>query len=248
MTEFQIRTPEMHAQAEFGIAAHWAYAEAGKESLARPERFRWVEQLRDWQRGVRGTDEFLDALRIDFFRDRIFVFTPRGDVIELPEGATPLDFAYHIHSEIGDQAIGAKVNDKFTGLDAALRNGDVVDIVTQRGKKPKAKLLEVAKTSLARNHIRKTLREMGTPIAPTTPAPLRAEIALGVEDRVGLLKDVTVVVSKLGLNMNRVEGKGEGTHGRIQLTVTISTRGDLKRLLERLKNVKGVFDASGRIV
>lgn len=248
ITEFQIRTPEMHAQAEHGIAAHWHYGEHGKKSLPRAERFRWVEQLRDWQKEVRGTDEFLDALRIDFFRDRIFVFTPKGDVVELPEGANLIDFAYHIHSDIGDQASGGKVNDRFVSLDTPLANGDVVEIIKKKGKKPSPKWLDLTRTSLARSHVRKSLREQGVETASPKTAAVRAEIVLGVADRIGLLKDVAIVVSRLGHNMTRVEGVGRGTTGAISLTVTLQTRADLKKLLERLRNVRGVFDASGRIV
>lgn len=248
VTEFQIRTPQMHAQAEYGIAAHWHYAERGKESLKRPERFRWVEQLRDWQKEVRGTDEFLDALRIDFFRDRIFVFTPKGDVIELPEGASPVDFAYHIHSDIGNQAVGAKVNERFVGLDTTLNNGDVVEIIVQKGKKPTIKWLELARTSLARGQLRKALREQGIEVLPPSPTPLRAEITLGVEDRVGMLQEITNIVSRAGLNMERVEGRGEGEVGKIRLVVLLQSRSEFKKLLEQLQALKGVLDASGRII
>jgi GTP pyrophosphokinase len=248
IVEFQIRTPEMHAQAEYGIAAHWLYSESGKESLKRPERFRWVEQLRDWQREVRGTDEFLDTLRIDFFKDRIFVFTPKGDVIELPDGATPIDFAYHIHSELGDTAIGAKINDRFQGLDTILRNGDVVEILTKRGQKPSPKWLEFARTSLARGHIRKALREQGIETAPLRPTPFEAEVQLTVEDRVGLLKDVTTVIARFGFNMKRIVGKGEGTTGKITFTVKVHDRSDLRRILDRLRDVPGVLEASGKII
>lgn len=248
VTEFQIRTPEMHAQAEYGIAAHWHYSEKGKESLERPERFRWVEQLRDWQQEVRGTDEFLDALRIDFFQDRIFVFTPKGDVIELPEGATPMDFAYHIHSQIGNQAVGAKVNGRFMGMDATLNNGDVVEILIQKGKRTTPKMLDIARTSMARGHIRKALRDQGINLPPPSPTPLRAEISLGVEDRVGMLQEITSVVSRAGFNMSRVEGRGEGAVGKITLTVTVPSRSALNRLLEKLRGSKGVLDASGRII
>lgn len=243
ITEFQIRTREMHEQAEYGIAAHWAYTEAGKKSAHRPGHLHWIEQLRDWQQEVSGTDEFLDALKIDFFRDRIFVFTPKGDVIELPDGATPIDFAYHIHSEIGDAAIGANVNDTFRGLDTILQNGDVVEVMTQKGKKPTVKWLEIATTSAARGHIRKTLRAQG--IEPPTPKrpPLRATIELLVEGRVGLLKDVTAATAKGGISVHEIEGTDQGIH----LIVTLTARKDFKQLVSRLEKVKGVLAVSGRI-
>ena len=248
ITEFQVRTPEMHAQAEYGIAAHWAYTEAGKSAVAVHNRFRWVEQLRDWQKEVSGTQEFLDTLKIDFFRDRIYVFTPKGEVLELPEGATPIDFAYHVHSEIGDQAVGARVNDKFVGLDVPLANGDVIEVLTQKGKKPSVKWLEIAKTTAARHHIRKSLREHGIEVAAPPPQPLRAEVALEAEDRVGLAKDITTTVSRAGYNIVSLEGKGKGEGGDFHMIVTIASRAELRKLLERLKKVKGVLEVTGRIV
>ena len=241
ITEFQIRTPEMHSQAEYGIAAHWAYSEAGKRAVKKPGHLHWIEQLRDWQQEVRGTDEFLDALKIDFFHDRIFVFTPKGDVIELPEGATPLDFAYHIHSEIGDSIIGAKVNDKFRGIDATLENGDVVEVMTQKGKKPSVKWLEIARTSAARSHIRKALRAQGIePPKPKKPI-IRARYDLVIEGRVGLLKDVSSAVSKGGINIHQIEGSDQSIH----LVVTLTERKDFKPILARLRRIKGVVGVSG---
>ena len=243
ITEFQIRTPEMHQQAEYGIAAHWAYAEAGKKAVKKPGHLHWIEQLRDWQHEVRGTDEFLDALKIDFFHDRIFVFTPKGDVIELPEGATPLDFAYHIHSEIGDSIIGAKVNEKFRGIDAVLENGDVVEVMTQKGKKPSVKWLEIARTSTARSHIRKALRAQGIePPKPQKPL-IRARFDLTIEGRIGLLKDVSATVSKGGINIHQIEGTDQGIH----LVLTLTERKDFKKILARLKKVKGVVGVTGHL-
>lgn len=161
IVEIQIRTPEMHHENEFGIAAHWAYSEEGKSSKKTLERVRditWVNQLREWHAHFQNAREFLESLKIDFFKDRIFVFTPKGEVIDLPEGATPVDFAYHIHSDIGDGATGAKINGKMTGLDRELKNGDVVEILVQKNKKPSRQWLEFVKTSIARKHIRERLR------------------------------------------------------------------------------------------
>ncbi|MEK7178224.1 MAG: RelA/SpoT family protein, partial [Patescibacteria group bacterium] len=128
ITEIQIRTPEMHAQAENGIAAHWAYKERNYEDKnlypkIDAKEIAWVEQLREWQKAVRGSDEFLESLKIDFFKDRIFALTPQGDVIDLPEGATPVDFAYQIHTTIGNECAGAKINGKIVALDTRLKSG-----------------------------------------------------------------------------------------------------------------------------
>jgi len=160
--EIQIRTPQMHEEAEFGIAAHWAYSEQGKPKkggLVNQKKFVWVKQLQEWQKSVSGTEEFLESLKIDFFKDRIFTFTPRGDVIDLPEGATPIDFAYEIHTDIGNHCAGAKVNNKMVSLDTPLKNGDVVEIMIQKNKKPSAGWLDFVKTSQARTRIRSFLKK-----------------------------------------------------------------------------------------
>lgn len=160
ITEIQIRTVEMHHEDEEGIAAHWAYKEGRHTTkpLQKARELAWVRQLRDWMKQFQDEREFLESLRIDFFKDRIFVFTPKGEVIDLPQGATPIDFAYHIHSEIGDRAMGAKTNGRMIALDAELQSGDVVEILTQKKKKPSPKWLDFVKTSEARRHIQVALR------------------------------------------------------------------------------------------
>ncbi len=167
IVEIQIRTPEMHQEAESGIAAHWAYSEEesnekrhrGAKTLQHSRDVAWIKQLRDWHARFEDPNEFLESLKIDFFKDRIFVFTPKGEVIDLPEGSTPVDFAYHIHSDIGDQATGAKINGKMIALDTSLKNGDVVEILIQKNKKPSSQWLEFVKTSLARKHIQSYLKK-----------------------------------------------------------------------------------------
>ncbi|HVM76953.1 MAG TPA: RelA/SpoT family protein [Candidatus Paceibacterota bacterium] len=164
--EFQIRTQEMHDENEYGVAAHWLYdqkrrgeAVSGKKLAKEIE---WVQQLKHWQEHFSGKsenpDEFLEAMKINFFTDRIFAVTPHGDVIDLPQGATPIDFAYHVHSEIGNSATGARVNGGLVPLDYVLKSGDVVEIITQKGKKPSADWLRFVKTAIARDHIRTVLR------------------------------------------------------------------------------------------
>ena len=158
ITEFQIRTSKMHTEAEEGICAHWAR----KEEIAfktQRRKFAWVQQLRNWQKEVSGTKEFLKGLKFDFFKNRIFVFTPKGDVIDLPEGASSVDFAYVVHSEIGDKCAGAKVNGKMVPLSQPLKNGDMVEIIVGKSKKPSQKWLEFTKTNLARSNIKKWLKK-----------------------------------------------------------------------------------------
>lgn len=159
IAEIQIRTSTMDDEAEYGIAAHFTY----KENLKRqpgdklPKKFAWLAQLADVQKSIAEPEEFLEHLTMDFFKDRIFILTPKGDVVDLPEDATPIDFAYAIHSDIGDHVFGAKMNGKMVPLDSRLRNGAIVDIITKESAKPVPKWIEYAKTSMARRHIRSYL-------------------------------------------------------------------------------------------
>lgn len=151
--EFQIRTPEMHEEAEYGVAAHWHYDERGSRLPMR--EIRWVKELAEIQKEMLTKLSDLEELKVDFLQTRIFVFTPKGDVIDLPEDATPVDFAYHIHSDIGDKCTGARVNDKMVSLDTALKNGDVVEIVVDKHRKgPNEDWLKFVKTHTAKYHIR----------------------------------------------------------------------------------------------
>lgn len=185
ITEFQIRTPEMHQEAEVGIAAHWYYSERKglKDYLKRiftkaPEKeLQWIQQLREWQKDITGSpDEFFQSLKIDFFKDRIFVFTPDGDIINLPEDATPVDFAYHIHSEIGHHCQGARVDSRFVALNTPLRNGQVVEIITQRRQQPSADWLKFVKTNLAKTRIRQWLNKNQAAPPPTSEEKPELEI------------------------------------------------------------------------
>lgn len=157
IVEFQIRTNEMHEEAEYGIAAHWNYKEGeriGKES------FLWIEELLKWQQQIKDNEQFLKTVKFDIFQNRIFVFTPRGDVIDLPENSTPIDFAYHVHSSMGDKCVGAKVNGQMVNLGHNLKSGDIVEILTDKNRKlPNPDWLEIAKTSMARSKIRASLNK-----------------------------------------------------------------------------------------
>ncbi len=151
--EFQIRTTEMHEEAEYGVAAHWHYDENG--ALIPKKELRWVKELAEIQKDLLNGLSDLEEIKVNFLQDRIFVFTPKGDVIDLPEGATPIDFGYHIHSDIGNKCSGAIVNDKLTSLETALKNGDVVEILVDKNRKgPNPDWINVVKTQTARAHIR----------------------------------------------------------------------------------------------
>jgi GTP pyrophosphokinase len=153
--EVQIRTRQMHEVSEAGIAAHWRYKEGSRGDRRYDEKLAWVRQLIDWQRDVSDATEFVEGIKLDVFQDQVFVFTPKGDVKDLPAGATPLDFAYRIHTDVGHRTIGAKVNNRLVPLDYKLRNGDIVEIVTTKAAHgPSRDWLNIVRTSHAREKIR----------------------------------------------------------------------------------------------
>lgn len=159
IVEFQIRTEKMHEEAEFGIAAHWHYDEKGKAPSEVEKRLEWVKDLGERQKTkIKSAGDYLSSLeilKIDVFQDHIFVFTPKGDVIDLPEGATPIDFAYAIHSDIGNTCVGARVNDHIVGLDTKLSSGDCCDIIVDKNRKgPNPDWIKFVKTNAAKSHIK----------------------------------------------------------------------------------------------
>jgi GTP pyrophosphokinase len=155
--EIQVRTQEMHQFAEYGIAAHWRYKEGGK-GKADPKyesKLAWIRQLMEWQHDVSDATEFVESLKVDVFHDQVFVFTPKGEVKELPAGSTPIDFAYRIHSDVGHRCIGAKVNGRIVPLDHKLRSGDIVEIITSKAARgPSRDWLTIVRTPGAREKIR----------------------------------------------------------------------------------------------
>jgi GTP diphosphokinase / guanosine-3',5'-bis(diphosphate) 3'-diphosphatase len=157
--EIQIRTREMHRTAEYGIAAHWKYKEGARAGNEVDETLSWFRQVLEWQQDAREPEEFMEFLRIDLFQDEIFVFTPSGDVKQLPRGATPIDFAFAVHTEVGTRCAGAKVNGRITPLSRELRNGDTVEILTDAKQRPSRDWLAFVKTARARNKIRQWIKE-----------------------------------------------------------------------------------------
>ena len=159
IVEFQIRTPRMHEEAEYGIAAHWNYKE--DNSNLQKNNIKWLSELVEWQKQIQDNDQFLQTVKFDIFQNRIFVFTPKGDVIDLPEGATPIDFAYHLHSNIGDKCVGARVNEQLMRLDSELKSGDIVEIIIDKNRKgPSTDWLEMAHTSMAKSKIKNSLNKL----------------------------------------------------------------------------------------
>lgn len=161
--EIQIRTKEMHNEAEHGIASHLGYKEHGENLTASEleKKVGWTKELLEWQKGVSQHKEFLTNLKNDFFEKRVFVFTPKGDVIDLPEGSTPIDFAYAVHSDIGDHVSGAKINGKLIPLETILKSNDIIEIDIKKEAYPKRKWLDMCKTTIAKRRIRQYIREHG---------------------------------------------------------------------------------------
>ncbi|AEF95104.1 (p)ppGpp synthetase I, SpoT/RelA [Desulfotomaculum nigrificans CO-1-SRB] len=158
--EIQIRTWDMHRVAEYGIAAHWKYKEGKQGDQDLDKKLAWLRQMMDFQHDARDAREFMENLKIDLFSQSVFVFTPKGDVMELPAGATPLDFAYRIHTDVGHRTVGAKVNGRIVPLDYKLKNGNIIEIITSKASSgPSRDWLNIVKTSQAKNRIRQWFKK-----------------------------------------------------------------------------------------
>jgi GTP diphosphokinase / guanosine-3',5'-bis(diphosphate) 3'-diphosphatase len=249
IVEFQIRTVEMHQEAEFGIAAHWAYSELGKPKFSKfktiGKKFNWVGQLQKWQKELEksrpSSEELLESLKIDFFKDRIFVLTPKGDVIDLPQGATPLDFAYHIHSEIGNRAAGAKINGKLVSFSRELLSGEIVEVITQKQKKPSKEWLSIVKTGLAKNRIRKALKlSPGDSFLTILEKPV--EIQIYGRNRVGFIKDITNVFARYRINLQTLSAERSGSEAApIRLAFVPKNKTEVDKIIKHLEKISGVL-------
>lgn len=240
-TEFQIRTQEMDEHNEYGIAAHWAYSESKgskdyfnkRPVFVEARELSWIGQLKQWQEKMNDSDEFIDSLKIDFFKNRIFVITPRGEAIDLPVGATPVDFAYAIHSDIGDHCVGAKVNNRMVQLEYVLQSGDLVEILTQKNKKPNLSWLQFAKTRHARQRIRSDAR-------PADRSNLVFTVA--AQDRRGLAKDVTSVFANSRIDIMSIDLPSTSTGSIATLKVTVGPDSAAKadKVVLKLRSLPGV--------
>lgn len=254
--EIQIRTKDMHDEDQYGVAAHWLYKEKGSSKISGKklaEELTWVQQLKTWQDHFSGqtTDaaEMLQAMKVDFFQHRIFAVSPRGDVVDLPAESTPVDFAYHVHSEVGDTCTSAKVNGILVPLDHKLKSGDVVQILTQKGKKPSEDWLRFAKTTIARDHIRMALRSRNK-LIKGTKGPTHCELKLTVENRVGLIKDISAVIARnhIGiLSFHSDDPKGN-RYSFDKVEIQISEKTKIEKLIVKIKAISGVKEISYRLI
>lgn len=196
IAEIQIRTNEMHQRAEYGVASHWYYSERKgfRDYLRRlisksPKELAWVDEMAKRQKSIVNSESTIEDLKIDFLKDRIFVFTPQGDVLDLPDKSTPIDFAYYVHSEIGNTFVGAKINDAIVSMDTELKNGDVVEIITSPSAHPTQKWLSVANSSLARHHIRHWVNtQFKQPINPSLTSAIIKKAKDLIPKRITLIK------------------------------------------------------------
>ncbi len=250
ITEIQIKTEQMHEEAEHGIAAHFAYQQLKgtkaylekSVALADKKELAWIQQLRSWQKDFTNPEEFVQSLKIDFFQERILVLTPKGEVFDLPVGATPVDFAYQIHTDIGNHCAGAKVNGKIAPLDHKLRSGDLVEIITQKNKNPSEAWLSFVRTGSARNHIRAALRHSAPALVRKVPQAI--EIKLTVKDRLGLLTDISKIISRSHVNIQSVSTKLP----MVKIICPPLPRDKAEKLLDKIKKIKEVKEASFRLV
>jgi GTP pyrophosphokinase len=247
--EFQIRTKEMHEENEHGVAAHWTYKEnEGKKTppkKSEEKEISWIRQLQNWQEYFSGkkmdSEEFMQAMKIDFFKERIFAITPRGDVIDLPAGATPVDFAYHVHSEIGNTCAGARVNGVLVPLDYELRSGDMVEIVTQKGKRPAEAWLKFVKTAIARERIRAAMREKNN-FSKGIMKPTRTELKITTDSRVGFIKDISATINRNHMKILafHTENPRDSRLAFNKIEIQSIDKPKIEKLILKLKKINGV--------
>ena len=262
--EVQIRTWEMNRVAEEGIAAHWRYKEGSVASKTDEKQFAWLRQLMEWQKNLQDPAEFLESVRMNLFPDDVYVFTPGGDVKTFPKGATPIDFAYSIHSEVGEKCMGAKVNGKMVPLRSKLKNGDIIEIITSSKQHPSKDWLEFVKTpraktkirqwinnqekeesiNLGRNFLEKALEQVHMSIANITKSDQLSAIAKELS-----FHSVEDLVAQIGLG----KVSPRQVIGRLRLKLGIKEEkpaGLVSKMVDRIKrrrddhgiNVKGVSD------
>ncbi|MDP1719295.1 MAG: RelA/SpoT family protein [bacterium] len=250
ITEIQIKTEQMHAEAENGIAAHFAYQQnkntkaylERNSSIADLKELAWIKQLRGWQKDFTNPEEFVQSLKIDFFQDRILTLTPKGEVIDLPAGATPVDFAYQIHTEVGNHCSGVKINGKIATLDYKLKSGDIVEIITQKSKRPSESWLDFARTGSARNHIKAGLRHNVSKLDKKEPQA--TELKLTVKDREGLLGEISEIIGRSHVRIHAVNAKMP----ILKINCEVLTKDKAEKLIGKIKKLKEVRTADFRLV
>ena len=251
--EIQIRTLEMHQTAEYGIAAHWKYKEGINENTNYEEKLNWLRQMLEWQQETNDPQEFMEALKIDLYTDEVFVFTPKGEVVNLPTGSTPIDFAYRVHTAVGNRCVGAKINGRIVPLDTKLRTGDQVEILTsQSSGGPSRDWLKIAASSQAKSKIRKFFKERDKDFNVEKGKELiEREIKKQGYQVAELLKDdwIKTVADKYNMftvsNLYAAVGSGGITENQIvnRLKLIYLEKNKDKLELEKIENLEKSMDA-----
>lgn len=245
IVEFQIRTQKMHKEAEFGIAAHWFYEEHGSAKSA-DKSLKWVNELTKWKKEIEENQKFLESLKLDVFQNRIFVFTPKGDVIDLPENSTPIDFAYALHTDLGNKCVGARINEQIVSLDTKLKNGDMIEILIQKNKKPSESWLQFVKTSTARKKIRAALKKEKYKSSPQKLH--QVEIKMIVNDRLGLLKNITSVFTRNRVNIKTINTTPFDIKQHIIKINCEIKKEKIEKLISKLKKVKEIKEIDYKLI
>ena len=238
--EFQIRTLDMHIKNEEGVAAYFAYAQfkeskGYKKGLSgeelSEEEIKFIQELTKWKNIINeNPEEFLKELKTDILQEKIYVFTPKGDVIEMPKGSTVLDFAYKIHSEIGHHFAGAKVNNKIVPIDYEPKTGDIIEIITNKNRSPSPDWLKIVKTYNARKHIRSYLKKFRF-----REVRQIYEIKIIAKDRIGLLKDISNIISAYGINIIEVKSQTKNNLAILKFKLVVNDKDEYERLKSAIK-------------
>ncbi|MCY3682806.1 MAG: RelA/SpoT family protein [Gemmatimonadetes bacterium] len=239
MIEVQIRTHEMHQTAEEGIAAHWLYKEGSPERSELDQHIDGLRNLLEWQGETSDPQEIIEELKIDLFSNEIYVFTPQGDLIQLPDEATPVDFAFAVHTEIGNRCVGARIDSQMVPLSTPLETGQTVEIITSPHQHPHRDWLNFVKSAKARSCIRRVLREEAFNQTET----FTATIQVTGKDRTNLLSDMTQVMSDLGVPIVGASIETHREEFNNQFQVEIKDADHLEELLQNLRRIPNVMSA-----
>jgi GTP pyrophosphokinase len=235
----------MHRTAEYGIAAHWKYKEGATKSNNFDDKLTWLRQILEWQKDMKDPKEFMESLKIDFFTDEVYVFTPKGDVINLPNGSTPIDFAYRVHTAVGNNCVGAKVDGRIVPLDYKLKNGNIVDVITSANSSgPSRDWLKIVKSSQAKTKIRQWFKKEERDLNINRGKEmLEKEVKRLGYKLTEILKDdwLKNVASKLSLSSVDDLYAGLG-YGSVTLSHVIPRLKELYKDYYQIKDEKSIFD------
>ncbi|EFN01888.1 RelA/SpoT family protein [Actinobacillus pleuropneumoniae] len=244
--EVQIRTEDMDLMAELGVAAHWRYTEDQATATSVQQKAQqWLRSIVELQQSAGNSNEFIENVKSDFFSDDIYVFTPKGRIVELPANATAIDFAYAVHSDIGDRCVGAIVDRNPYPISQPLQSGQTVEIITKQGKRPSPSWLNFAVSSRAKSKIRAALKHLEideqTSQEPEKPDHLDVDIELEIKDQPGVLASLTNAIASMNSNIGTVESRPNGTGNyQVKMRIAVTDNAHLYVVIQKLTKVNGV--------